>query len=558
MSDADPVQNASAAPSESKPKRNAKARPDSVPVRELPNNVELERAVLAVLLDGRHALAMAKVRQHIEHPLAFYQRDHRIIYLACLELDDGSHRVDAQAVAELLSRYDFKAVMERLRQQQLLFDSDQLDGLGRDRLRQFYRRGPEDETSAYEDSALAAIGGFNAVSDLAMAFAPAAGIERNVVLMWDYYCKRRFILRLSTLTDKAYRTPDTFQKLIDEGNTAVLDLSRQNKSTSVHDISSVVDDTLDDLQTQQNNPEVGIKTGIDDVDQKLMSLRPGGLYVLAARPGVGKTSLALKIVANIAGHPESPSGVLFFSLEVDRKDLVKKLLCAEANVDFKSLEPGSIMEAHEMELVAQAAQSFKKWDLALMDVSDLTVHALRSVAKRRMLETNGGLKLVVIDYLQLLSSAKPDANEYEKISEISRVLKIMARDLRIPVIALSQMSRDSEKGTGQARDPRLSDLRGSGSIEQDADSVIFIHRVDGNDGSKKDECRKIKIIVAKNRFGPTGFALMNFFPAKMRFEVAPPEDLPSDDDEAPEVRDYVTTRRQRSEQPPSEEEDLFK
>jgi replicative DNA helicase len=563
MDDAAPAP--AATPDQPRSKRAAKAPPrETVSLRELPFNVDLERAILAVLLDGRHVMAMSNVRQVVEHPLAFYQRDHRIIYLACLELDDAGQRVDAQSVAELLSRYDFKAVMERLRQQQLLFDSDQLDGLGRDRLRAFYHRTAEDETKVYEDSALAAIGGFNSVSDLTLAFAPAASIQRNVTLLWDYYCKRRFILSITALADKAYRTPDTFQKLVDEGGQAMLALGRQNKSTSIHDITSVVNETIEDLANQQENPETGVKTGIDDLDRSLMSLRPGGLYILAARPGVGKTSLALKIVANIAGHPDHANGVLFFSLEVDRKDLVKKLLCAEAGVDFKSLEPGTVMEPHEMDRVLETGKRFKSWDLALMDVSDLTVHALRSVVKRRMLETNGGLKLVVIDYLQLLSSAKPDATEYEKVSEISRVLKVLARELRIPVMALSQMSRDSEKGAGTgSREPRLSDLRGSGSIEQDADAVLFIHRVDQDEGPKEDPCRRIKVIVAKNRFGPIGFATMHFFPAKMRFEQAAFEDALGDDDDddgsnAPAQREYQKTRKERSERAPSDEEDLFK
>ncbi len=522
--------------------------------RELPNNAELEKAVLAVLLDGRHAMAMHKVRAIAEHPLAFFQRDHRIVYLAALELDDDGHRIDAQAVAELLSRYDFKAVLERLRQQQLLLDSDQLDGLGRNGLKTLYRRGPGDDAAAYEDSALAAIGGFNAVADLAGAFAPAAGIERNITLLWDYYLKRRMITRLLALCDKAYRTPDSFSKLLDDGSQQFLELSRHSRTATVHGLANVVDETLDDIQRTINSPEIGVRTGIQDVDDKLMSLRPGGLYVLAARPGVGKTSLALKIVANIAGHSEHKHGVLFFSLEVDRKDLVKKLLSAEAGVEFKALETG-VLEPHEMDLLAASASAFKQWKLDLMDVSDLTVQALRSVVKRRMLETNGELKLVVLDYLQLLNSARPDASEYEKVSEISRVLKVMARELRIPVMALSQMSRDSEKGVGtQPRDPRLSDLRGSGSIEQDADAVIFMHRTDTGDGGKSDDCRKVKIIVAKNRFGPTGECAMNFYPAKMRFEMAAREE-PQEGEE--HEQSYHRAKKDRANATPAAEEDLF-
>ena len=536
-------------------RRPGRPRPprETIAGREPPNNVELERAILAVLLDGRHATAMHKVRAIIEHPLGFFLRDHRIVYLACLELDDAGHRVDAQSVAELLSRYDFKALLERLKHQQLLLDSDQLDTLGRARLRALYQRSVADEAAGYEDSALAAIGGFNSVTDLAAAFAPAAGIDRNIALLWDYYLKRRLITRLQTLCEKAYRTPETFPQLLDEGSQAVLDLGRFNRSATVHGIATVVDETLDDIQAHINNPEVGVKTGIAEVDDKLMSLRPGGLYVLAARPGVGKTSLALKIVANIAGHSEDKNGVLFFSLEVDRKDLVKKLLSAEASVEFKALENGSL-DSHEMERLAETAKMFKGWLLDLMDVSDMTVQGLRSIVKRRMLETNGQLKLVVLDYLQLLNSARAEANEYEKVSEISRVLKVMARELRIPVVALSQMSRESEKGASTTpREPRLSDLRGSGSIEQDADAVLFIHRVDAGEGSKNDECRRIKVIVAKNRFGPTGSASMNFFPAKMRFEMAAPE--PSEDGE--EDASYHQERRARRESTPQKEEDLF-
>ncbi len=524
--------------------------------REPPNNVELERAILGALLDGRHATAIHKIRAVIEHPMAFFHRNHRIIYLACLELDDGGHRIDAQAVAELLSRYDFKAVLERLRHQQMLLDSDQLDSLGRARLRAIYQRTAADEAAGFEDSALAAIGGFNAVTDLGEAMSSISGIDRNVTLLWDYYLKRRLIARLQTLCDKAYRTPDNFTQLIDEGGQAVLDLGRFNKSSTVHGIANVVDETLDDIQAHINNPEVGIKTGIEDVDEKLMSLRPGGLYVLAARPGVGKTSLALKIVSNIVGHSVDKNGVLFFSLEVDRKDLVKKLLSAEARVEFKSLENGTLDSA-EMERLAETAKDFKEWPLDLMDVSDLTVQSLRSIVKRRMLETNGQLKLVVLDYLQLLNSARADANEYEKISEISRVLKVMARELRVPVIALSQMSRESEKGVSSApREPRLSDLRGSGSIEQDADAVIFIHRTDHGDAGgapgSGEECRNIKVVVAKNRFGPTGSALMHFFPAKMRFEMAARE-ISEEDAEV----EYHTQKRARRDAPPQQDEDLF-
>lgn len=515
--------------------------------RELPHNLELERTIISVLLDGRHVTAMHMARAVLPHPLAFFQRDHRITYLACLDLDDQGARVDAQAVAELLSRYDFKHAIEKLKHQEILLESDQLDTLSPMALRALIRREAAAEAAGYEDSALAAIGGFNAVSDLAAMFSPAAGLERNLKLLRDYYLKRRFITRLSHLADKAYRTPDSFDQLLESGGQTVLELGKMTQTTTVYSIASTVDATLDKIEYDRQHPNEGVKTGIADLDHRLMALRPGGLYVLAARPGAGKTSLALNIVGNVAGHAQSPQGVLFFSLEVDRVDLVKKLLSAEARLDFKSIESGLLEEAQQQQLY-ESSQKLKGWNLDLMDVSDLTVLSLRSIVKRRMLESDGNLKLVVIDYLQLLSGSRADMNEYEKVSEISRILKTLARELRIPVVALSQMSRDSEKGVNSTpREPRLSDLRGSGSIEQDADAVIFIHRMDQNNDSRRD----MKIIIAKNRFGPTGHAFMHFFPAIMRFEQAAE---PFHDGEEAEER---VTRHERLQTQPADNEDPF-
>jgi replicative DNA helicase len=538
--------------------RPAPRKPDLPPTRELPHNLDLERAVLAAILDGRNVVAVQKVRPVVEHPLAFFQRDHRIIYLACLELDDGNHPVDLQSVAELLSRYRFQAVFDKLKQQMLLFEAEQLDALGRDRLRDLWRQMPGDRTDAYEDSALAAIGGYSALGDLAQAFGPFASLDRNVALLKDYYFKRKLIQRLQALCDKAYRTTDEFPKLIDEGGQTILELGKFNRSAQIFTVDQVADETLDKIVERQNNPEIGIKTGIGDLDEKLMALRPGGLYILAARPGVGKTSFGLKIVGNIAGHLDSKHRALFVSLEVDKVDLLKKLVSAEGGLDFKKIEEGRLDEA-EMELLANTLTTLKTWKLDLMDVSDLTVQGLRSVVKRRKLET-GDLDLVVLDYLQLLNASRPDMNEYEKVSEISRVLKVMARELKIPVLALSQMSRDAEKGaTTAARPPKLSDLRGSGSIEQDADAVIFMHRVDAGDGQKNesggaDTARKIQVIVAKNRFGPQGSVNMHFFPAKMRFEMAAPDGMDEADESTVEVR---ADRRDRAMKQPSAEEDVF-
>jgi len=516
--------------------------------REVPHSVDLERAVLAVLLEGRNPTDIHKVREHLEHPLSFFVRNHQLIFQACLDVDDQGERVDAQGVAELLRRTGFQVAIDRLRQQQLLLDSSQLDGMSRSQLRALYRFRREDQAEAFQDSALAAVGGYAALAEISSSFTTSAGLQRNAALLRDYYLKRRLIQHLGRIADSAHRTTDGFPSLLDQSSQTLLALGRHSEGREVHDMAAVVDETIGHIAERNANPEEGVLTGYDELDDMLMSLRSGGLYVLAARPGVGKTSFALSLVQNICSG-ERPHSALFFSLEVDRVDLIKKLLCGRAEIDFKDLERGLIDE-EEFRHLEQVAEEIKSWSLDLMDVSDLTVQALRSVVKRHMLEPGKEIKLIVIDYLQLLSSARGDQSEYEKISEISRTLKILARELGVPVLALSQMSRESERAAGKPREPRLSDLRGSGSIEQDADAVLFLHRSDPDDEQRAAiEGRDIKLLVAKNRFGPTGAVGLRFFPGRQRFAAAPTNELGG--------YGPANERRERLERAPGGDEDLF-
>jgi replicative DNA helicase len=515
-------------------------------MRSLPHNIDLEKTILGTLLAADHATAIHIVRENAPHPMCFWHRDHQIIYLACLELDDQGHRVEGPAVAELLARWPFGRLMEKLRQTQLLVDEDRLDGLDRPHLRELLRR--DAETADMADSALAALGGSSVIFDLA-GMGSAAGLKRNAELLRDYHQKRRLIRKLSGVADRAYLTTDAFGRLADDANQAVLELTRTAGVHGVHSVQSVTDEALKAILDRNTNPDEGLKTGIGDIDKRLMSLRKGGLYILAARPGVGKTSLALKVVENICNKLETGGSVLFFSLEVDRVDLLKKMMSALSGVEFSKLDSGA-MTSEEFERLQTSADRFKDWRLDLMDVTDLTVTGLRSVVKRRMLEcAEAPLRLIVIDYLQLLNPSRSDMTEYEKVSEITRVLKVLAKNEGIPVLALSQMSRDSEKGAGSgAREPKLSDLRGSGSIEQDADAVLFIHRVEGEGD---DSRRVIKVILAKNRFGPTGFAMLEFLPANMRFQAHAGEPPASEGHDPAD-------RKQRMVATPGDDEDLFK
>ena len=520
--------------------------------REAPHSLEVERAVLAVLLQGERAAAIHTIREKLTHPLAFYVRDHRILYQVCLDLDDEASPVDAASVAERLQSLSFGVMVERLRKQQFLLEENQLDGMGRDRLRALYRQRDEDVAKNYEESALAAIGGFDTLVDIMGAYASAAGLASNAESIKDLYLKRQLIRRMSGLVDNAYRSPDKFKNLVELASADVLALSRNADGSSVHSMENVIEETLEAIAERQTNPEVGVQTGFQGLDNRLMSLRKGGLYVLAARPGVGKTSFALSVVDNVL--QESSDHVLFFSLEVDRVDLVKKMLTGSARLDFAKIESG-LLSPEETDALTAAAEELRGKKLDLMDVSDLTVQSLRSVVKRHQLEVGEDkLALVVIDYLQLLSASRPGQTEYEKVSEITRTLKVLAKELRIPVVALSQLNRESEKG-GQPRPPKVSDLRGSGSVEQDADAVIFLHQESGRDDEQtRSEGRSLKIIVAKNRFGPTGESDVKFFPARQRFvEVPENEDGSTMGDEAPAHQ----RTSQLYDETPTDDENLF-
>ncbi|HAT11739.1 MAG TPA: hypothetical protein DCS97_14355 [Planctomycetes bacterium] len=536
--------------------------------REPPHSVELERAILSVIAKGAHAVAMQQVRPLASHPLLFWNRDHRVIWLACLDIDDlamdgkrASVVLDATALVEHLGRLRFSVALERIRQLQLAAETEDLDNAARQRLRQFWRLEDRDRTASAGDSALAAIGGAQVIYALADAPGSFASLLSNGQLLRELYLKRRFISQLGAIIDESYLTTDHFGELVDRAGQTVMHLGGKNANATVHDMSTAAQETLDLIHHRINNPDRGVATGLRDIDEKLGALRPGGLYVLAARPGVGKTSLALRMVQSIVTNSANPQLVLFFSLEVSNVDLAKKLIAAYGQLPFSDLDTGKLSD-ELLPKLEQCIHDLKTWPLEISENLNLTVHKLRSVVKRRMLESKGKLKLVVIDYLQLLHATNPGQEEYAKISEITRVLKMVALELKIPVLALSQMSRDSEKGTAP-REPRLSDLRGSGSIEQDADAVIFIHRMDGEDGDGPDAYRNIKIRVAKNRFGPTGDMLMRFYPTRLTFEAAAPEAGGDDDEPAVggggrgRISRAAEDRGQRLKQKPGTSEDLF-
>lgn len=486
------------------------------PLPEPPHDVANERSVLGALLaNTAQVTTIHDVRAVLATPLPFYVQAHRIIYAAILTIDDlvgEESRISLAAVVEYLRNVRMRALLDRIRQ--LEFSSERSSGGWRQR--QFGERVPESQT------ALDGIGGEGVFGDILREHASAQGLEDRVLAIWDAYLRRQMIQHYRRVAEEAYLTTDSPEVLLDSCSQRMLDLGRSQSSLRVYGMDEVVDEAMEAMR----NPDVDdaaanpVFTGFPTIDEMLLSLRPGGLYVIAARPGAGKTSFALAVARNVVApeHDEMQQGqgVLLFSLEVDRVDLVQKIVCGMSDISFEQIEAG--LSDADQERMLPDVEEFGSWPLSIMDESDLTVQALRGIVQRQLMD-NPALKLIIIDYLQLLGSVS-SMSEYEKVSDISRGLKILARDLRIPVIALSQMSRDSEKGS-EPRAPKLSDLRGSGAIEQDADAVIFLHRLPAE--ADAGGGLQVEVKVAKNRFGQIGDVPMRFFPKKQKFIEIPKE-----------------------------------
>lgn len=551
-------------------------------LRSLPASVELERTFLAQIIDaeGRGLEPTNDVRRYVRHPFVFSLRNHQMLYLACLDVYEAERTLSPAAVIERLSTLRMDVMAQRLGVMERMLGTGELDKITATGIAAMYKFRDEDIASGDQRHALAGIGGYSAVAELWSRGRERIHMHRVAQRLQYYYLRRRIIVvadRLARVGAGEY----AFDDVVALSSEYLMGLSTGLITQDVVTASTAKNEFLDRVVNAANHDEVRIQTGYAEIDRTLTALRPGGLYILAARPGVGKTSFALSMVQNICGTNQMADasgqrpGVLFFSLEVDRADLVKKLLCNEAEVSFRQMEKTGL-SAVEWQRLEDSQARFREWNLKLVDVSDLTVQALRSIINRHCLDPDANLKAVVIDYLQLLGSATPGQSEYEKVSEISRLLKIIAREVRIPIIALSQMSRDSEKGGKGPRVPRLADLRGSGSIEQDADAVMFLHRVHEDDTEKDKSVREVLFCIAKNRFGPADDVEMKFYPERQKFEVAPhvllqkghqasdsaggggghaggaPSTLVDDF----EVRSGPSTNGRRD-QPPGDDEDLF-
>ena len=358
------------------------------------------------------------------------------------------------------------------------------------------------------------VGGASYLTELTNFVPTAAHVEQYAEIVTQKALRRRLIKASETIVGLGFDEAKNLQELIEEAETSLFEVSQRHIKQDVTSLETILSesfDRLDELHKDKGKIR-GVPTGFKDLDSILAGLQRSDLFILAARPSMGKTALALNIAHNVAVQASLP--VLLFSLEMSKEQLVDRMLAMESGVDAWSLRTGNLTDA-DFEKIGQAMGTLSEAQIYIDDSPSITVSDLRTKARRAAHQREIGL--ILVDYLQLRSGGSRfggDGNRVQEISEISRGLKGIARELNVPVLALSQLSRSVESRSPQI--PQLADLRESGSIEQDADVVAFIYREEHYNPAT-DRKNLTDIFIKKHRNGPTGAAELYFDREKQRF-----------------------------------------
>jgi replicative DNA helicase len=365
---------------------------------------------------------------------------------------------------------------------------------------------------------LDAVGGAAYLTSLIHSVATAANVEHYAGIVREKSILRQLINTGTEMVAAAFNEKNSAEEILDKSEAMLYSVSERNAAKGFSLVPDMVHQTLEFIEkVHKDRKDIpGLRTHFDDLDSMLAGLQPSELVILAARPSMGKTSLALNMVENIA--LKEKKCVAVFSLEMSKEALMLRLLCSTAKVDLQKARRGFI--ANVWADLTTAASKLSEAPIYIDDSSSLTVLELRARARRLAMElkTQGKeLSMVVIDYIQMMRGASNAESRQQEIAEISRSLKGLARDLKIPVVALSQLSRKTEE-KGREGKPKLSDLRESGALEQDADVVMFIFREGYYKPDDPDLARQATIIVAKQRNGPTGEVNVAFLREFTRFE----------------------------------------
>jgi replicative DNA helicase len=431
-----------------------------------PHNVEAESSLLGALLLSSDAVgAVAELGLAADE---FYKPAHQHLYEAIRSLAAAGEPVDAVTVAD------------ELRRASLLDD----------------------------------LGGPGLLLDLQASTPAISNAARYARIVQDTALLRRLISVASEIAEIAYDEPDDVTKALDEAEHKVFQIADKRVVDSTRPIADLLQSTMSHLEEtyERGNALTGVPTGFTDLDELLSGLQRATLNIVGARPSMGKTAFALNIAAHVAQQAMQP--VLFFSLEMGHLELTQRILAAEAQVDLKKIRTGDLTQA-DWSKIGRALHNLD-CPLYLDDNAQVSVMEIRAKA-RRMRSRHGGLALIVIDYLQLMTGRTVAENRQLEVSEISRNLKILARELDVPILALSQLSRNLESRSDKR--PMLADLRESGALEQDADVVMFIYR-DEVYNEDSPERGAAEVLVAKHRNGPIGSRRLVYRNQFTRFDNA--------------------------------------
>ena len=373
------------------------------------------------------------------------------------------------------------------------------------------------------------VGGLSYLSSLPDAVPSAANLGYYADIVFEKFLLRKMIQTCTDVVGRVYDYEGDVDALLDEVEKEILRINEsrvQGTSVNIKDLVKKAITTIQEFHERQGQLN-GLGTGFTDLDRMTGGMHEGEMIVIAARPSMGKTSLAMNIAEHVSIDLDQPVGV--FSLEMSAESLVLRMLCSRSRVNMRNVREGFLAE-RDFPKLTSAAGNLAKAKLFIDDSSGLSILQLR--AKARRMSQQYGIKLFVIDYLQLLhSTARRAENRQQEIADISNGIKSIAKELKVPVIVLSQLNRELEKDKN--RKPRLSDLRESGSIEQDADLVALLYKPSSGDEEEtpvgEDEAIPVNLLIAKQRNGPTGDVNLTFFKQYTRFESAAKvsdEDLP--------------------------------
>lgn len=417
-------------------------------LRVSPNNIEAEQRVLGCMIKDKTSIAQAAEVLKGED---FYRESHKIVFNAILELYSKDIPVDTVTLIEHLN------ATEKLQ----------------------------------------AVGGITYVTELPASIETTSNLNSYVKIVEDKSILRKLIKASAEIMEESYTKQDDVAGVLDGAEKRVFDIAQKKTSSDFEPISIVLERGFEQIEKMFNNKgeTTGVPTGFPELDAKTSGFQPGDMILIAARPSMGKTTFALNI-AQYAAIREGKS-VVIFSLEMSKEQLAYKLLCAEANIDMLKLRTGEL-EDNDWERIAKASGPIAASKIYIDDTAGVSIMEMRS--KCRRLKIEHGIDMIVIDYLQLMSGSNSESRQQE-VSEISRSIKALAKEMHCPVIALSQLSRAPEQRADHR--PMLSDLRESGSIEQDADLVMFLYRDEYYNKETEDK-NVAECIIAKQRNGPVG------------------------------------------------------